>query len=789
MPNFVVNNLTSVKKFAELFLKSSANIPESVSEEYGKMGLSLLAITKKGITDEMFYDFCDSLQGLQELLTKKVDGEKRVVDILTEGMTPLQKVETAVRFGTVVNATKIDAGIADIFYPDAKLEIDGVSYTKDEFRRKMYDNHWTEGEDDKIIDAIYDSYIVASERMIIKKEKKLKEKTDDLMRKIINVPLVAAREKTSKKNVITEVYNSVLAMSNYNGNYRFITNYKNGITDDMVAKESNDDERAVFIRRLQNGQYNRPGDEELLKALFDGRFDKYGNYDKHYQSYAVNKLLPFDSAISREKKLSDIKDLIERNIPENERTEHHKKALAEIDRQLKDVIPVMKQEEIVRREQQEKEDAERKAAEKAERELNEKAQAFQKKVHDNNFWYHHDIYADMYKVGLGLPEDHPFNKLLDNLSKGITERTPEKKIRENGWEGYQTQEELDEAQRILKGIENKTPEMNKIIDGIDEFRKEYANKIQKQKDGYVKETTFEKSPIYQNRSAFNDIQKAINYLDDKDKKALPGNYREYRDAFYTLAYPPRLFGLYRYDKIEKAEKFIADNAVEFFGSLTTDTPLYQKGIEVIEKVWPDLAEQTKALATAKTNEVRRLHDEEVLAGKVSDMSAVKNTLDGIKKAYFNHDNSPEYDRFVRAVTASANAKTLDEYNSLKKELVESATKYLDHTGLDRASKYHDNAEMRRLCAFQVISMAGAEDVITDYLTRANELRNSENKVTKDRLDKLVINGGKEKTSAKELLKEDRETFRKENADKKTKAVQHKENDKNIKNPELGKNNK
>ncbi len=785
MPNFVINNLTSVKNFAELFLKSSANIPESVSEEYGKMGLSLLAITKKGITDEMFSDFCDSLQGLQELLTKKVDGEKRVVDILTEGMTPLQKVETAVRFGAVVNATKIDAGIADIFYPGAKLEIDGVSYTKDEFRRKMYENHWKEGEDDKIIDAIYDSYIVASERMAIKKEKKLKEKTDDLMRKIINVPLVAAREKTSKKNVITEVYNSVLAMSNYNGNHRFITNYKNGITDDMVAKESNDDARADFIRRMQNGNYNRPGDEELLKTLFDGRFDKDGNFDKNYQRYAVDKLSPNDMAGRREEKLSDIKALIEKNIPENDRTEHHKKALAEIDRQLKDVIPVMKQEEIVRKEQEEKEAAERKAAEKAERELNEKAQAFQKKVHDNKFWYHHDIYADMYKVGLGLPKDHPFNKLLDNLSNGITERTPDKKI-SDGFEGYQTQEELDEAQRILKGIENKTPEMNKIIAGIDEFREQYASKIQVQKDMYVKEVTFEKGVIYQNRSAFNDIQKAINSLDDKDKAALPGNYREYRDAFYTLAYPPRLFGHYSYDKIEKAERFITDNAVEFFGSLTTDMPLYQKGIEVIEKVWPDLAEQTKALATAKTNEVRRLHDDEVLAGKVSDMTSVKNTLDGIKKAYFNHDNSPQYERFVNAVNASANAKTLDEYNSLKKELVESATKYLDHTGLDRASKYHDNAEMRRLCAFQVISMAGAEDVITDYLSRANELRNAENKVTKERLDKLVINGGKEKTSAKELLREDRETFRKENADKKTKAVQHKENDKNIKNPELGK---
>ena len=788
MPNFVINNLTSVKKFAELFLKSSANIPESVSEEYGKMGLSLLAITKKGITDEMFSDFCDSLQGLQELLTKKVDGEKRVVDILTEGMTPLEKVETAVRFGAVVNATKIDAGIADIFYPDAKLEIDGVSYTKDEFRRKMYENHWKEGEDDKIIDAIYDSYIVASERMDIKKEKKLKEKTDEMMRKIINVPLVAAREKTSKKNVITEVYNSVLAMSNYNGNHRFITNYKNGITDDMVAKESNADDKADFIRRMQNGNYNRPGDEELLKALFDGRFDKDGNFDKNYQRYAVDKLSPNDMAGRREEKLSDIKALIEKNIPENDRTEHHKKALAEIDRQLKNVIPVMKQEEIVRKEQEEKEAAERKAAEKAERELNEKAQAFQKKVHDNKFWYHHDIYADMYKVGLGLPKDHPFNKLLDNLSKGITEMTPDKKI-SDGFEGYQTQEELDEAQRILKGIENKTPEMNKIIAGIDEFREQYASKIQVQKDMYVKEVTFEKGVIYQNRSAFNDIQKAINSLDDKDKKALPDNYREYRDAFYMLAYPPRLFGHYSYDKIEKAERFITDNAVEFFGSLTTDMPLYQKGIAVIEKVWPDLAEQTKALATAKTNEVKRLHDDEVLAGKVSDMTAVKNTLDGIKKAYFNHDNSPQYERFVNAVTASANAKTLDEYNSLKGELVESATKYLDHTGLDRASKYHDNAEMRRLCAFQVISMAGAEDVITDYLSRANELRNAENKVTKERLDKLVINGGKEKTSAKELLREDRETFRKENADKKTKAVQHKENDKNIKKPELGKNNK
>ena len=779
MPKQRINNLTSVKNFSEDFYKYAVKMPESISEDYAKMGIALLAITKSGITDEMFADYCETLQGLQELLTRKVDEGKRVIDIIMENKTPEEEAETVIGFGNIINATGINASIADIFYPDAKVEIDGVSYTKKEFRQKMYENHWREGEDDKIIDAVYDGYIGASRMLQIKDRTKKMKRVDEAIREMINVPVVAGREKASKKNSIQKILSSAIGDPAYNGNWRFLMNYKNGITDDMVAKESNENDRADFIRRMKAGAYNRPGDEDLLTALFDGRFDKDGNFDVNYQKYVIERFRPDDSAEKRESNLKYVKNHIEKRIPEDARTEHHKKAIAEINRQLNEVIPAMKQEEAALEEQRKIEAARRAEIEKAERELDEKAQAFQKSVHENNFYTYSNLYADMYKVGAKMPEDHPFNKLLDNLRKGITEKTPFKNIKEdNSYSGYQTLEELNEAQRILKEVENKTPEINKIITSIDDFRKEYANKAGHQKEDYDKEVAFENGPIVTNKDVLLEVENAIRDQREENRAALPENYKEIEEAFKTLAHPKKIFGSYTYDSMEKAEKYIADNAVGFFGSLTTDSPVYQKGIVALEKLWPDAVQQTKALATAKTDEVKRLNDEAVLAGKVSKLDAVKNTLEGIKKAYFNHDNSTQYERFVRAVTASANAKTLDEYNSLKKELVESATKYLDHTGLDRASKYHDKAEMRRLCAFQVISMAGDEAVAVDYLTRANKLRNAENKVSKERLDKLVINGGKEKTSAEELLKEDRDTFRKESAKNKTKAVSHKEKENN-----------
>ncbi len=757
LPEIKSSEKGQIKKFGQYFFKYAEKIPEELVSEYAKMGEAILILAKENIPDEMVQSNYDILSGFSEFMTRKTEGGKSISEIITENMSESQKEYFATRLYHLFKATGIKGSVADIAYPNATIEVNGTSYTKEAFRQKMYENHWKKGEDDAVIDLMFDGYVMGYAKNTSLKKNNIGFPNNTLeenekyakkaMTDIINIPVVAVREKSSKKAMIGRLLGCrVIYDIAYNPVCNLIRDHYNSISADSVAKECLEDDRAEFIRNTERNGFNRPEDKELITAVFNGRFDKNGVFDQKYEDsvklYFENSSA--ENAEKREKVLNTIKERISA-IPEDQRTDDHKKVLTEIEKQFTTLLPVIKEDEGFEKE----------------------AKQFQNDIHNNNFCHFENIYYDLYKAGRGLAPDHPYKVHLENLRKGITLQNPEYDIKkDNTFNIIQTYDELDEAMRIMEENHMDDPDAKKAKESIKSFRKSYASRAEaeREKKPYHIFIDFDVERNVNKLQAFAD---AIRTYDKKD--SLPAEYSEIQKAFYDLVNEKgnKLFGQYNSERIDNARNIITEKAAEFIGNLGSEHPLYKKGIEALEGLWPDEANTAKELAG------------EFDVTK-SELESVKDMLESVNKAYFNHDNSPEFNKMVDMVKKAAGAANKTEYDNMKSDLVKAATDYLDHTGLERASKYHSNSEMRRLCAFRIIASEGDIDTIFDYITKANNLRKGEDQITKERLDKLVIKGGKEKVSAKDLLKEDKDAYKKKTKAKKTtvKEKEKKEPEKN-----------
>ncbi len=112
---------------------------------------------------------------------------------------------------------------------------------------------------------------------------------------------------------------------------------------------------------------------------------------------------------------------------------------------------------------------------------------------------------------------------------------------------------------------------------------------------------------------------------------------------------------------------------------------------------------------------------------------IKSNLDKVAHAYTGHTNSGEYNRMVQKLNELTEENDPDQFVRLRGELGEEARKYLDHTGLKKAS--HSNSEIRRKCAF--LLMAYTEHPLYEhYAGEANKKRSDEYKISLNKLDSM-----------------------------------------------------
>lgn len=112
---------------------------------------------------------------------------------------------------------------------------------------------------------------------------------------------------------------------------------------------------------------------------------------------------------------------------------------------------------------------------------------------------------------------------------------------------------------------------------------------------------------------------------------------------------------------------------------------------------------------------------------------IKANLGRVVHAYLGHTNSEEYNRMIRKLGELTEANDPDRFAELRGELGEQARKYLDHTGLGKAS--HPNSEIRRKCAFLIMAYAD-HPLYAHYAERANNKRSEEHKISFNTIDNM-----------------------------------------------------
>ena len=745
-------NLTQLS--ADLFSVAS-HIPEELTEEYQAIDEALLTLSRDNITDEVYDSSMEKLKDLAGFLSKKVNDKQTVYDLITDKMKKSEKFDYFKSLASLMKDMQLEGSANAIVYPNANFKIGKISYDREAFRKKMFDeNHWKKGEDDKIVDLIFDAYTTADTYNGVENysERRFNDliKARDTMRRIINTSIEPGMEKSTKRSLLSALYdNKVIDVSYLIPYASGIKTYLDGITDDMVVAETNESEKAEFLKNAKANGFNRPGDDVLINAIFDSRFNKDGKYNREYNQIHENyKDRDASMSANRYKLLSEAKAAIGK-IPADQRSEAHKTALTEIERQFKEVIPVMEEHEIY------------------ENDVN----AFVNDVSNKGFKnyykseyvndklvYSKSIYDFLYRASKGLGEDHPYVRQLESMRRGELTRNTEFKISSDDrfW-NLLTFDELDKCRDLLQDID--TPEAKDAIKMIDSCEKSWANCLasdRKQKPFRILQEIKAK-PCEDKIKAF---QNALSEY--KIANNMPKVFGEDIEYFCkNMLNPEELFCQYNDNMMQRCQDVLQNQIAGFIGNFDVKSPVYKTGIAMLTDLEPDVAREAKSIAEYNVD--------------ISAVSAIKSSLEGVDKAYFNHKNSPEYNRMVKAVNDAAKATSQEEYESTKTELFESAKAYLRHTGFGRASSFHDNAEMRRLCAYKIIMMTAPEMELEALINEGNALRGTEDKITAERLDKIVVRGGndrkagKEKTSAKELLKEDKENFKKEQKTKKSVA--------------------
>ncbi len=697
----------------------------------------------------------------------------------------------------------IDFDYEKIVGEKMKITIEGKEYTREEFHNKLYENHWVKGEDDQVIDLIFDTCRNSS---FIGLNKDIVQAKDETMSNLIQKTLHPHIPLKEKREFID-------FFANWNG-LANPAEFKK-ISESMEqavqlearewdhVKNHEADKKKFLDEAALNGWGELPGDREILGELYDARYNSDFTINADIDGY-LKKLQGSGS------------DLKARNS-----------YLNSLERMLKDLTGANSDKERKKEEEAgiEASKWQSKALQTISGELKVlgdvgTAASNQEYVINTNRWYgiHNTdekgkkLLRDMYLATKLLPENKEYEELVSKISVGYSSIYPEYKLMENQrgvLAAVQTVEEFEKAAGMLQSSDH--PFVKTLVGRLENFAKEIKGTEDYKKQLEAKEVLLNWAGVNeQEKSTLNDYANQLENLENNEvAKKLAQNLKLLASYDREISLIHRdlnkdkkgvdqpkdqdiVIQKEKHEEISEAFEYLKAELPKFFHKLNpkdiTESSLFSEGKKLSDIRTFKILDQTEYRKIKETvDDALRFSRE--LETRVKDFDAEVNKLIALKekfatvsKAYFGHFNGTEYQNMVDKLDTIKDVRTEDDLKHLKDDLGSLAKTYLDHTGLDAASKSHPNAEIRRLCAFDLLSLTDRK-TYDQYFVRANKVREGADKLTQEKLDAMHSGElGKNKTSLDDLIREEyKERVKKEKKKPKAKTENKVQTGKEIQN--------
>lgn len=447
-------------------------------------------------------------------------------------------------------------------------------------------------------------------------------------------------------------------------------------TDQVLNGLSKD----MFLENCEKKGWVLPGDNSFLERIFNSLFG--------YNNELLNTLAS-ENVVDTQNRKETLKKLHKglRDIPEAQRTDVQKEAFLSTEKEI-DRIPYI-----------------------------DEADDFTDEMANFGWTAPRDLVGDMFLAAEGLPNDHPYVKQLENMRDGICSTHDGYKCTEDSeFAQLMTYDEINKARALLLESGIDTPASKNAIREMDEHLADIFQEADAQKDDFKLYTLITKMP--------QEAKGNLMALKDAIGENGPIEYQPIKAALDVIADPHN----HSIQTLRRADDILSNELSELASSKSRNDGLYSKSMEVIKIFAPSKVERTAQAALDV--------DKNLLFNLDLDkFKTLADNIDKLDKAYSGHKNSNEYVAFVRAIKDCGNANSADELWEAKNRLTECAKKYLDHTGLGKASFLHQVSETRRLAAFRALDLTD-QDAFTDYSTRANQKRKGPDAISHDRLEDL-----------------------------------------------------
>ncbi|MBR1471616.1 MAG: hypothetical protein IJ600_08250 [Lachnospiraceae bacterium] len=207
--------------------------------------------------EKKLQEMIDRLAKLPDFLAMKDEEGQSVYDTVTQEMKPQQKwlfernlTEACAKLDIYLDMEKITG-------KPKTIEVDGVVYTKQAFREKMYKNNWLEGADDLAIDRIFEGYYAS-----MNDAKNMFKRLVPKMKKILDTPVPQDRQNGYKYENINSIMGDTTGSSIY----------KDQLNDVCVMytakakKETHEVDKAAYLKDAAKKGWDHAGDEAFLSA-------------------------------------------------------------------------------------------------------------------------------------------------------------------------------------------------------------------------------------------------------------------------------------------------------------------------------------------------------------------------------------------------------------------------------------------------------------------------------------------------------------------------------------------
>ncbi len=681
-------------------------------------------------------------------LQKSIDGLTQLPEFLTKVYPTIRKSGKFADEATqkeldgallLVNRTlRIDLDYEKITGEKRTITVSGKKYTRKEFRQALYNNHWDK-RDGYTLNTIFDGIQHANLKEL---SPQAREEEKQLLDKLFNEP-IGAYIPAQEKYDILDSFAKWDAIPTWDKN--------------VLEKEQ---KRQDYIRKGQEAGWNSSRDTELLENLYDAFFKNKELTNEEMEPSLNIESFNGNNLDKRIEFLSNVQKQITKNPVKQGSVQDT--AIGNIQKEIDYLNNT-----TVR-----------------------KSYEFADKIIQNNVWTTYvttksdgrELLKDMYMLAEGLPEGHAYKQQMELFTQEKSNIYPEYNLKpgQNGYiNAVQSAAEYKKCAELLEKLNSEDPKVKNVIGRI---------------NSYVE--NLEKSDFYKDQMEKLDLglkwahmsQEEKDALTDFDKAVHKIPYAETTEEERNLATKIGFLATYNPDytgagfkgnlKLDFAK--VKDGFFDFMNNLDESSEIFQKGLKIVNTTSLDLLtpEQKELLIirqeNAKVDETVRALERQGQREKslqysedLQKLTELKRKLDSVQKSYIGHSNSTIYDAMVRKLSEAINCESAEDYLNIKKDLTKMTTDYLDHTKLGRASKLHPNAEIRRLCAFDILAITD-DDAFKDYQERANQLRKGADKITLDKISRMHGGGTeyKVKVDYEKILQEERAEHKKKTNGKK-----------------------